>query len=102
MKIGPEVLKVVDDFVSLLSRKAEMNLDTIRRHNQVGTVKAVEVALANEAARVKVAITEEQPSPRFRAKYRCSQCGEITRLALHPCFAGSDAIAYGVGRFDWI
>ena len=111
MNTGQEVLQVVDDFVSLLSQKAEMNLDTIRRRDQVGTLGAVETALANEA-RPKVTITEEQFSPRYRAKYRCSQCGEITRLAsdirdidkfasqaacaLHPCFAGSEAISYGV------
>lgn len=46
---GQEVLQIVDDFASLLSRKAEMDVDTIRRRDQVGTVTAVETALANEA-----------------------------------------------------
>lgn len=107
MKTGQEVLQTLDNFVSLLSRKAETDLDTIRRRRQVGTVTAIETALANEAERVT-----EEPLLRYRAKYRCSQCGEITRLAsdirdidkfasqaacaLHPCFAGSEAISYGV------
>jgi len=55
---------------------------------------------------------EQESFPRYLAKYRCSQCGEIAHLAsdirdidkfasqascaLHPCFAGSDAISYGV------